>query len=154
MAIFIGFAVHGLWIERSGGGFDIHCINGIKNLSFFQRRDHPIKTLGAGVLRMLRQLYKLVRLAMRGSLPLLALSLFIVPLNEGKGSEKDYEASDPLLGLRTDKGLSLRFGLTKVLNLCWNADMGVTFSNNKSSIGLYERSNEGLAVKFNYLCTE
>ena len=69
-------------------------------------------------------------------------------------SEKDYEASDPLLGLRSDKGLSLRFGLTKVLNLCWNADMGVTFSNNKSSIGLYERSNEGLAVKFNYLCTE
>lgn len=93
MAVFIGFAVHGLWIERSGGGFDIHCINGIKNLSFFQRRDHPIKTLGAGVLRMLRQLYKLVRLAMRGSLPLLALSLFIVPLNEGKGSEKDYEAN-------------------------------------------------------------
>ena len=35
-----------------------------------------------------------------------------------------------------------------------NADLGVTFSTNKSTIGLYARSNQGIAVKFNYLCTE
>ena len=69
-------------------------------------------------------------------------------------SYKDYEAKDPFLGLRSDKSLNIRFGLTKIINLCWNADLGVTFSNNKSTIGLYSRSNEGLAVKFNYLCTE
>ena len=69
-------------------------------------------------------------------------------------SYKDYEAKDPFLGLRSDKSLNIRFGLTKIINLCWNADLGVTLSNNKSTIGLYSRSNEGLAVKFNYLCTE
>ena len=60
---------------------------------------------------------------------------------------------DPFLGLRSDKSISLRLGLTKIIDLCWNADIGITFSNN-STIGLYARSNEGLAVKFNYLCTE
>ena len=69
-------------------------------------------------------------------------------------SSKDYEEKDPFLGLRSDKSISLRFGLTKIIDLCWNADIGVTFSNNNSTIGLYARSNEGLAVKFNYLCTE
>ena len=69
-------------------------------------------------------------------------------------SSKDYEEKDPFLGLRSDKSISLRFGLTKIIDLCWNADVGVTFSNNNSTIGLYARSNEGLAVKFNYLCTE
>ena len=69
-------------------------------------------------------------------------------------SNKDYEEKDPFLGLRSDKSISLRFGLTKIIDLCWNADIGVTFSNNNSTIGLYARSNEGLAVKFNYLCTE
>jgi len=69
-------------------------------------------------------------------------------------SYKDYEQRDTLLGLRSDKSLSLRFGLTKIINPCWNTDMGITFSNNKSTIGLYARSNEGLAFKFNYLCTE
>lgn len=69
-------------------------------------------------------------------------------------SYKDYEQKDPLLGLRSDKGINLRFGLTKLIDLCWNADMGITFSTNKSTIGLYARSNEGLAVKFNYLCVE
>ena len=69
-------------------------------------------------------------------------------------SYKDYEAKDPFLGLRSDKALNLRFGLTKIIDLCWNADIGVTFSSNKSTIGLYARSNEGIAVKFNYLCTE
>ena len=69
-------------------------------------------------------------------------------------SYKDYEAKDPFLGLRSDKALNIRFGLTKIIDLCWNADMGVTFSSNKSTIGLYARSNEGIAVKFNYLCTE
>ena len=69
-------------------------------------------------------------------------------------SYKDYEAKDPFLGLRSDKALNLRFGLTKIIDLCWNADIGVSFSSNKSTIGLYARSNEGIAVKFNYLCTE
>ncbi len=69
-------------------------------------------------------------------------------------SYKDYEEKDPFLGLRSDKSLNLRFGLTKIIDLCWNADFGVTFSNNKSTVGLYSRSNEGLAVKFNYLCTD
>ena len=69
-------------------------------------------------------------------------------------SYKDYEEKDPFLGLRSDKALNLRFGLTKIIDLCWNADIGVTFSSNKSTIGLYARSNEGIAVKFNYLCTE
>ena len=69
-------------------------------------------------------------------------------------SNKDYEERDPFLGLRSDKSVNLRFGLTKIIDLCWNADIGITFSNNKSTIGLYSRSNEGLAVKFNYLCTE
>tara|TARA_B100000035_G_scaffold314910_1_gene332925 strand:+ start:3421 stop:4761 length:1341 start_codon:yes stop_codon:yes gene_type:complete len=69
-------------------------------------------------------------------------------------SYKDYDEKDPFLGLRSDKALNLRFGLTKIINLCWNADVGVTFSSNKSTIGLYARSNEGFAVKFNYLCTE
>ena len=69
-------------------------------------------------------------------------------------SYKDYEDRDPLLGLRSDKALNLRLGLTKIIDLCWNADLGVTFSTNKSTIGLYARSNQGVAVKFNYLCTE
>ena len=69
-------------------------------------------------------------------------------------SYKDYEDRDPLLGLRSDKALNLRLGLTKIIDLCWNADLGVTFSSNKSTIGLYARSNQGIAVKFNYLCTE
>ena len=69
-------------------------------------------------------------------------------------SSKDYEEKYTFLGLRSDKSISLRFGLTKIIDLCWNADIGVTFSNNNSTIGLYARSNEGLAVKFNYLCTE
>ncbi len=69
-------------------------------------------------------------------------------------SNKDYEERDPFLGLRSDKSISLRFGLTKIIDLCWNTDIGVTFSNNNSTIGLYARSNEGLTVKFNYLCTE
>ena len=69
-------------------------------------------------------------------------------------SYKDYEAKDPFLGLRSDKALNLRLGLTKIIDLCWNADIGITFSSNKSTIGLYARSNEGIAVKFNYLCTE
>ena len=69
-------------------------------------------------------------------------------------SYKDYEEKDPFLGLRSDKSLNLRFGLTKIIDLCWNADFGVTFSSNKSTVGLYSRSNEGLAVKFNYLCTD
>ena len=69
-------------------------------------------------------------------------------------SYKDYELKDTFLGLRSDKSINLRFGLTRILNLCWNADMGITFSNNKSTVGIYTRSNEGLAVKFNYLCTE
>ena len=69
-------------------------------------------------------------------------------------SYKDYEERDPFLGLRSDKSLSIRFGLTKIIDLCWNADMGITFSNNDSTVGLYARSNEGLSVKFNYLCTE
>ena len=69
-------------------------------------------------------------------------------------SNKDYEERDPFLGLRSDKSISLRLGLTKIIDLCWNADIGITFSNNNSTIGLYARSNEGLAVKFNYLCTE
>ena len=69
-------------------------------------------------------------------------------------SYKDYEEKDPFLGLRSDKSINLRFGLTKIINLCWNADLGVTLSTNKSTIGLYARSNEGVAVKFNYLCTK
>ena len=69
-------------------------------------------------------------------------------------SYKDYEEKDPFLGLRSDKGINLRVGLTKIINLCWNADVGVSFSTNKSTIGLFARSNEGVSVKFNYLCTE
>ena len=69
-------------------------------------------------------------------------------------SYKDYEEKDPFLGLRSDKSINIRFGVTKIFDLCWNADFGVTFSNNKSTVGLYSRSNEGLAVKFNYLCTD
>ena len=57
------------------------------------------------------------------------------------------------LGLRSDKAINLRFGLTKIIDLCWNADIGLSFSTNKSTIGLYARSNEGFSVKFNYLCT-
>ena len=68
-------------------------------------------------------------------------------------SYKDYEERDPFLGLRSDKSINLRFGLTKIIDLCWNADMGLSFSSNKSSIGLYARSNEGFSLKFNYLCT-
>ena len=67
---------------------------------------------------------------------------------------KDYEEKDPFLGLRSDKGINLRVGLTKIIDLCWNADVGVSFSTNKSTIGLFARSNEGISVKFNYLCTE
>ena len=69
-------------------------------------------------------------------------------------SYKDYEEKDPFLGLRSDKGINLRVGLTKIIDLCWNADVGVSFSTNKSTIGLFDRSNEGISVKFNYLCTE
>ena len=69
-------------------------------------------------------------------------------------SYKDYEEKDPFLGLRSDKGINLRVGLTKIIDLCWNADVGVSFSTNKSTIGLFARSNEGISVKFNYLCTE
>ena len=69
-------------------------------------------------------------------------------------TDKDYKQKDPFLGLRNDDSVNIRFGLTKIINLCWNADMGVSFSSNKSSIGLYSRSNEGLTFKFNYLCTE
>ena len=69
-------------------------------------------------------------------------------------SYKDYEEKDPFLGLRSDKGINLRVGLTKIIALCWNADVGVSFSTNKSTIGLFARSNEGVSVKFNYLCTE
>ena len=69
-------------------------------------------------------------------------------------SYKDYEEKDPFLGLRSDKGSNLRVGLTKIIDLCWNADVGVSFSTNKSTIGLFARSNEGISVKFNYLCTE
>ena len=68
-------------------------------------------------------------------------------------SYKDYDEKDPFLGLRSDKALNLRLGLTKIIDLCWNADMGLSFSTNKSTIGLYARSNEGFSVKFNYLCT-
>ena len=68
-------------------------------------------------------------------------------------SYKDYEQKDPFLGLRSDKAISLRFGLTKIIDLCWNSDVGLSFSSNKSTIGLYARSNEGFSVKFNYLCT-
>jgi hypothetical protein len=68
-------------------------------------------------------------------------------------SYKDYEQKDPFLGLRSDKAINLRFGLTKIIDLCWNSDVGLSFSSNKSTIGLYARSNEGFSVKFNYLCT-
>jgi tetratricopeptide (TPR) repeat protein len=68
-------------------------------------------------------------------------------------SYKDYEQKDPFLGLRSDKAISLRFGLTKIIDLCWNSDVGLSFSTNKSTVGLYARSNEGFSVKFNYLCT-
>ena len=69
-------------------------------------------------------------------------------------TDKDYESRDVFLGLRSDKSLNIGFGLTKIIDLCWNADMNINFSTNKSTIGLYDRSNEGLAVKFNYLCIE
>ena len=69
-------------------------------------------------------------------------------------TNKDYKQKDPFLGLRNDNSINIRFGLTKIINLCWNADMGLSFSSNKSTIGLYARSNEGLTFKFNYLCTE
>ena len=67
-------------------------------------------------------------------------------------ADKGHDADYPLFGKRVDRVESLRVNLNRSLGFCWSTNLGVVFSDSRSTIDIYKRSANNYSASLNYHC--
>ena len=66
--------------------------------------------------------------------------------------DKTHDDDYPLFGDRHDQLEALRFNILKPYGSCWSLNLGMIFSDSKSTINIYKRRSNNFTAQVNYQC--